>query len=105
MKRKYYVSLVANEISQVPYENNTHFVIEASEGEVEQLRKIFEEINNADRSGYWRAHVPFRPYHQDESNDQYDNQLTAAHHLLYRLGDETTKAGFEEMVASSDQSL
>lgn len=94
-KKTYYVSLQSREISQVKHGNNHHFVIYATDEEVQALRRKFNEIADADNAAYWRTHIPFKPYHQDLANDLYDHAMKEAFALIYELGDEATKKYIE----------
>lgn len=90
-KKTYYVSLQSREISQVKFGNNHHFVISATDEEVKALRRKLTDIADADNDAYWRAHIPFLPYHRDLANDLYDNNLAEALQMIYELGDEATR--------------
>src|SRR5699024_6513220 len=84
------------EISQVQVGNNADFTIYATEGEVRKLRNIFKAIETAEMGSFWRAHVPFKPYHDDSPNDEHDKSLTEAFQLLYELGDEQSRQFIEQ---------
>lgn len=104
-KKKYYVNVQSREISQVPYGNNDQFTIYATGDEVKMLRMIMNKVYDADRSAYWRAHVPIVPYHRDKSNDIYDDGLTEAFQMLHDLGDSKTKEHIREMGVLSDRPM
>lgn len=104
-KKWYYVDMQSREISQTKFDNNHHYKIYASDEEVEQLRRIFDRVYEADREAYWRSHVPFVPYHHDRGNDLYDRSFTEALQLIYELGDADTKRFIESEGILSDRSL
>lgn len=104
-KQTYYVDLQSREISRIKYHNNHHFQIEATEDEIQQLRRILNRVYEADLDAYWRSHIPFIPYHRDIENDRYDQALTEAFQLLYELGDENTKEYIETSGVLSSRSI
>lgn len=104
-KKKYYVSLAASEISQIKFGNNDEFTIYATEEDVRKLREMMNDMRDADIGTFWRAHIPFMHYHNDKANDKYDQAITDAFQLLYKIGDEETKNHIEEIGVLSDKSI
>jgi|SRR5699024_9034133 len=106
MSRKtYYVNMQAREISQVKFQNNHHYKIEASNDEVNELRRLLTKVYDADVDAYWRSHIPFIPYHQDMANDQYDEAFTEALQLIYQLGDDQTRTYIDTTGVLTNRSL
>ncbi|SDQ29649.1 hydrolase [Virgibacillus salinus] len=101
-KKKFYINLGSQEISQIKYDNNEEFVIHATEDEVRILRDKMDDMYNADYRAFFRAHVPIMPYHNDSSNDDYDIGITEAFQMIYDLGDENTKKHIDSMGVLSD---
>lgn len=104
-KKKYYVSVQSHEISTNRVANNDDFVIYATDEEVQQLRSKFEQMQMSEWGTFWRAHVPIVPYHHDQSNDDYDEEMTSAFQMLYDLGDEETKSHIDEMGILGDRHM
>ncbi|ARI76731.1 hydrolase [Halobacillus mangrovi] len=96
-KNKYYINIGTREISVNHDANNDDFIVEATEDEILALREVFDEIENADNRSFYRAHIPAKPYHQDEDNDDYDYGMRVAFRKIYELGDEMTKKHITEM--------
>ncbi|MFD1361422.1 hydrolase [Lentibacillus salinarum] len=105
MKKKFYINTGSHEISQVRYDNNDAFVIYATEDEARQLRQRLDGMHISDRQAFWRAHVPIRPYHNDQPNDNYDAGITAAFQMIYELGDKETKKHIESMGVLTDNRM
>ncbi len=101
-KKKFYINLGSQEISQLKYDNNEEFVIHATEDEVRILRDKMDDMYNADYRSFFRSHVPIVPYHNDSSNDDYDIGMTEAFQMIHDLGDEATKKHIESMGVLSD---
>ncbi|WP_430784641.1 hydrolase [Virgibacillus flavescens] len=104
-KKKYYVNMGAQEISQIKYGNNEEFIIYATDEEVILLRDKLNDMYDANTRAFFRAHVPIMAYHNDKSNDDYDIGLTGAYQMVYHLGDEETKNHIETMGVLSDRHL
>lgn len=104
-KKTYYINMGSQEISQIRYENNDHFIIQATEDEVRLLRAKMDNMHDADFGTYMRAHVPIMSYHKDRSNDEYDLGITEAFQMIYDLGDDETKHHIEEMGVLRNQHM
>lgn len=104
-KKKFYINMGSQEISQIKYGNNEELVIYATEGEARTLRNKMVDMNDADFRAFFRAHVPIMPYHNDQPNDDYDSGITDAFQMIYELGDDETKTHIESMGVLSDRHL
>ncbi|MFD1040179.1 hydrolase [Virgibacillus byunsanensis] len=104
-KKKFFINLGSQEISQIHYDNNDDFIIHATEDEVRILRDKLDHMYTSDTRAFFRAHVPIKPYHDDRSNDDYDINMTEAFKMLYNLGDEQTKSHIESMGILGDRHL
>jgi len=101
-KKTYYINLGSMEISPLKYGNNEELVIYATENEAKELRGKMEKMDDANLRSFFRAHVPFRPYHNDEQNDDYDNGMTEALQMVYDLGSEETRRYITETGVLTD---
>jgi len=104
-KKKYYVNLQSKEISQIAYQNNTNFVIHATDTEVTLLREKLNNANDAEFDSFFRAHVPIMPYHRDGPNDRYDESLIGAFQMIYELGDDDAKTFIKDSGLLSNDSM
>ncbi|WP_099160040.1 hydrolase [Virgibacillus ndiopensis] len=104
-KKKYYINMGSQEISQIKFNNNEEFIIYATDDEVRMLRGKMENMHDADFRAFFRSHVPIMSYHNDESNDDYDIGITEAYQMIYDLGDEHTKSHIDKMGVLSDKHL
>lgn len=95
-KEQYFVSVAQGKISQIPHAQDNDFAIMATKREMNQLRKIFDNMDFADNRTHFRAAMPFIPYHDDEDNDDYDRYITKAYQLIYDLGDEEARESIEQ---------
>lgn len=90
-KKTYYISVEAGEISQVKSAADWEYKIEATDDEIIKLRELFDENYANDVEGFLRAHVPFVEYHNDSSNDKYDENMQKVFKMIYELGDEEAR--------------
>lgn len=102
-KKKYFINLGSQEISQIQFDNNDTFTIYADDAEVEILRSKLDNMNSADFRTFVRSHVPIVPYHNDKSNHDYDDGATEAFQIIYDLGDEKTKGHVDSMGILRDE--
>lgn len=91
-KKTYYITLVNGEIMTSATDSPWQYKIEATEDEIIKLREIFDSSDDNSVYDFLRAHVPFVEYHQDRTNDQYDQNLLRAYQMIYDLGDEEAKS-------------
>ncbi|GEL77925.1 hypothetical protein [Tenuibacillus multivorans] len=96
-KRKFYINVEEREISELKAGNNDEFTIYAGPNEIIALREIFEGMEHADMGTFWRSHMPFKEYHRDEDQDEYDHLLLKAYKMIYELGDDQSKQHVEQM--------
>jgi hypothetical protein len=96
-KQPYYIQIANGEIQSKSDVSPWDFRIFANEKEIHDLRELFNSMNGADSGTFWRAHVPYVPYHLDADNDQYDNRIMEVYEKLYELGDEDARSHIKKM--------
>lgn len=104
-KETYYVNIGSREISREPYGNRASFKIEANKEEVRLLRAKMDAMQDADSVSFFRAHVPFVPYHKDTSSNTYDAQINEAFQMVHDLGGDETRANIASMGVLGDRYL
>ena len=90
-KKTYYISVAQGEISQVSTASSWDYKIEATDEEITQLREYFDQNYSSEVQGFLRAHVPIMEYHNDSTNDAYDETMKKIYTMLYELGDNEAK--------------
>ncbi|MCP3033372.1 hydrolase [Halobacillus sp. A1] len=101
-KKPYYVNIGTREISINHDGNNDDFIINADDEDLLLLREVFDEMYDSDTRAFFRAHVPFDPYHHDMSNDEFDEGMKSAFRMIYDLGDDQTKKHIRSMGVLED---
>ncbi|WP_026693580.1 hypothetical protein [Peribacillus kribbensis] len=95
--KEYYVNLPDGHISQDSKSSPWNFRIKATDEQVMELRDRIDRSRSADSGSFWRAHIPFMEYHEDEANDEYDTALKQVYRLIHLLGDAEAQAHIEQM--------
>lgn len=101
-KNIYYIAIGSGEIMSTPTASPWQFKIEATDEEIRSLRAIFDSSADNSVADYLRAHIPFREYHKDPTNNVYDQNLLRAYETVHQLGDEEAKSHIESMGILTD---
>ncbi|WP_066063249.1 hydrolase [Neobacillus soli] len=96
-KKTYYVDVGTGEISQSATGSSWNYKILADDGEVAQLRELFNQNYSNEMKTFVRAHIPYLEYHHDKPNDAYDSTIQQVYGMLHNLGDEEAKTHIESM--------
>ncbi len=96
-KRSYYVSVQSSSMVKHIGDMSFEFEVKATEQEAMGLQKLLDHKDQAENTTFYRAHVPFLPYHSDASNDAYDERILAVYRKLHELGTPETRAAIEAM--------
>lgn len=96
-KTTYYVNISAGEILMDKDVSPWQYQIEAAESEVEELRLLFDGIEENSMDDFLRAQTPFREYHDSPSNDIYDDKMKKIFEKIYQLGNEEAKEHIREI--------
>ncbi|MFC4558601.1 hydrolase [Virgibacillus kekensis] len=102
-RKKFYVNIGSQEISQIKYGNNDEFIVYATEEEARILREKMDKMYVADGRAYVRSHVPIMEYHNDKANDEYDAGLAEAFEMIHDLGDDQTREFIEGLGILDDK--
>ncbi len=90
-KRNYYVSVQSSSIVKHRGDMSYEFEILATEDEAQELQRLLDSKDQAENGTYLRSHVPFLPYHNDASNDKYDEAIMTVYRKLHELGTSETR--------------
>lgn len=96
-KNTYYISIANGEIMRQPTVSPWNFKIYATDAEITNLRELFDANYSVEWVNFFRAHIPYREYHNDPENDQYDEHMSKIYETIYELGDEEAKRHVREM--------
>lgn len=97
VKNTYYISVARGEILRSGTDSPYEFVVHATDGEITELRLLFDAAAKVGWDGFLRAHVPYVQYHDDEPNQQSDTLLTQAYSYIHKIGNEEAVKHIESM--------
>ncbi|WP_156288550.1 hydrolase [Oceanobacillus salinisoli] len=104
-RRKYYVNVADGEISHRKHDNHDYLEIHATDSELSTLRRKFNNMHDAGFGTFVRAHIPIIEYHNDSSNDRYDENLLDVYQMLHDLGNKKTREHIESMGILDDRPM
>jgi len=96
-KKTYYVSVQSGSVLSDVDSDAFEFEIRADEQDLAKLEELFENRRDSEMATFKRSFVPGLPYHQDEENDMYDEDLREVYRLVYELGTEKSRQFIEQM--------
>ncbi|MBP0726651.1 hypothetical protein J5Y03_15945 [Bacillus sp. RG28] len=97
-KTRYYVSVQAKTITINQGDAAYELEIDATQDDVERLKQLFNNMDHNDFvSGFRTVLGISMPYHLDEPNDRYDNNIKDVYRMLHNLGTAETKQHIREM--------
>ncbi|TQR18032.1 transposase [Psychrobacillus vulpis] len=94
---KVYISVSNQQVFTYPDESPWEFEVITNREIIPVFQKLFEQLGDVEESNFWRAHIPFRSYHLDKENDNYDKRMKKVYALIHEFGDEETKAFIEQL--------
>lgn len=92
-----YVSVANQSYSYLPLGLPCEFKLQLEEQKALLFEKLFLQLNSLEFDNIVRAHLPYIPYHLDESNDEIDNRMKKIYALIHEFGDERTKEFVEQL--------
>jgi hypothetical protein len=96
-KYTYYVSVQSSSIVRHSGDMSHEFVVVATKQEIEELQRLFDHKEHEDDNAFFRAHVPFKPYHEDAATDAYDQYMLQIYRKIHELGTLETKTCIADM--------
>lgn len=92
----YYVSVSARTIQADPPETD-HLAIQATEKQLELLRRKLEREDRNDELSSGRAIIPFKSAEKDPAEAEFSDDLLDLYAYIYELGTPETKAHIESL--------
>ena len=92
-----YVSVANNSFSYVPLSAPCEFKLSMPAEKARVFEQLFGQIDSIEFQNMVRAHLPYLPYHMDETNHEIDYRLMKIYALIHEFGDEHTKKFVEQL--------
>ncbi|MFC3040318.1 hypothetical protein ACFOGI_08620 [Virgibacillus xinjiangensis] len=97
-KKQYFVTIDTEEIREVSIpDSGIEFEIEATEGQVEELRHLFIKRNQNAVNASNYVHKPFDEWGADEERASYNKHMVEVYRKVYELGTKETKEKISEL--------
>jgi hypothetical protein len=94
---KVFVSVMHHRYYLSPEDSQWEYEIEAEPEVLTVIDRLFDQKEEFESKAFWRAHVPYVPYHLDPENDGVDLQLKKLYAVLHEYGNEEAKQLIETM--------
>ncbi|KGR88812.1 transposase [Ureibacillus massiliensis 4400831 = CIP 108448 = CCUG 49529] len=92
-----YVSVANNSYSYVPLGTPCEFELKMNSEKARIFERLFLQIDSLEFHNAVRAHLPYLPYHLDESNHEIDSRIAKIYALIHEFGDDDTKEFVEKL--------
>lgn len=92
---KLYVSVSDHRIYSHPDDAPWEYAIEVEKQYVPVFQQLFEQVNELEFLNFWRSHLPYIPYHHDETNHTIDLRTKKVYALIHEFSDSETKEFIE----------
>ncbi|RHW33288.1 transposase [Lysinibacillus yapensis] len=86
-----YVNVANQSYSYIPLGEPCEFKLKMDEEKARIFELLFLQLNSLEFDNIVRAHLPYIPYHLDETNDEIDTRLKKIYALIHEFGDNHTK--------------
>ncbi len=87
-KKTYYIRVGSGEILEDPEAAEFEYEIKATDAEIDKLSALFEQRADTDDASFFRAGTPYKEYHKDNPNVEYDEYLKEIYQMIHDLGDQ-----------------
>lgn len=94
---KIFVSVANHRYYFHPDDSPWEYEIEAEPEVLSVLDQLFDQKDQYEWWGFFRAHFPYVPYHLDPENDEVDIRLKKVYALIHEYGNEEAKKQIETM--------
>ncbi|MET1013113.1 MAG: transposase [Paenisporosarcina sp.] len=94
---KIYVSVAHHQYYYHPEDSPWEYEIEAGPEVYGVLNQLFNQKQEWEGKNFFRAHLPYIPYHLDPENDEVDLRLKKIYALIHEYGNKEAKALIESM--------
>lgn len=96
-KYKLYVSLTDQRVYNYPDDSPWEFEVNVTREFVPIFHRLFEQVSELEMRNFWRAHLPYIPYHYDRDNHEIDLRTQKVYAIIHEFSDEETKQFIERL--------
>lgn len=96
-KCKLYVSISDQRIYTHSTDSHWEYEIEIERPYIPIFKSLFDQMQLLEVDNFFRAHLPYIPYHYDKENDALDNRLYKVYALIHEFADRDTQKFIEKL--------
>lgn len=96
-KCKLYVSLTDQRVYTYPNDSQWEYEVSITPDYIPIFHRLFEQVNELELRNFFRAHLPYIPYHYDKNNHDIDLRTIKVYALIHEFSDHKTKKFIEAL--------
>lgn len=96
-KYRLYVSLTDQRVFSFPDDSPWDYEINVTREYVPIFHRLFDQVNELELRNFFRAHLPYIPYHYDKNNHDIDLRTKKVYALIHEFSDDETKKFIEKL--------
>lgn len=96
-KYKLYVSLTDQRIYTYPDDAPWEYEIAVPKDYIPVFYRLFEQMKELEWRNFYRAHLPYIPYHNDKNNHDIDLRNKKVYALIHEFSNDETKEFIQEL--------
>ncbi|BAQ08477.1 transposase [Bacillus sp. OxB-1] len=96
-KMKLYVSVANQQVYPYPQDSPWEYEVEITREAAPVFKRIFNQMDYLEIRNFFRAHLPYVPYHYDKDNHDVDRRTMMIYALIHEFTDEESKRFIEQL--------
>lgn len=94
---KMYVSVANQQVYHGKHDSPWEYEVDVPSAYVPIFHRLFTQINELEGRNFYRAHLPYIPYHYDKDNHDIDARTMRVYALIHEFTNDESKRFIEEM--------
>ncbi len=96
-KHKMYVSISDQRVYTHPHDSPWDYEVVVTQEYIPVFYNLFEQTYELEFRNFFRAHLPYIPYHYDRGNHEIDARTQKVYALIHEFTDEHSKKFIEQL--------
>lgn len=96
-KHKMYVSISDQRVYNRPDDSPWEYEVEVTKEYIPVFHDLFNKTNELEFRNFFRAHLPYIPYHYDRGNHEIDERTQMVYALIHEFTDDKSKKFIEQL--------
>ena len=94
---KMYVSVAHQQVYHRPHDSPWEYEVEVPNAYVPIFHRLFEQMYDLEIRNFYRAHLPYIPYHYDKDNHDIDLRTMKVYALIHEFTNDESKRFIEKL--------